>query len=50
MKYELHYILGNHLGSTIAVLDDTGALDNQQRYTPFGGVRSGIGAVSDTDT
>jgi hypothetical protein len=28
---DLHYILSNHLGSTVAVLDNTGALDSQQR-------------------
>ncbi len=36
----LQYLLTDHLGSTVAVTDSTGTLTSQQRYLPFGGVRS----------
>jgi RHS repeat-associated protein len=30
------YHLADHLGSSVAVLDDTGALTNREEYTPYG--------------
>ncbi|WKZ49069.1 MAG: RHS repeat-associated core domain-containing protein [Anaerolineales bacterium] len=36
----LQYLLTDHLDSTVAVTDSTGTLTSQQRYLPFGGVRS----------
>jgi RHS repeat-associated protein len=41
----LDYILSDHLGSTSAILDATGTLINQQRYLPFGAVRTDIPAL-----
>ena len=36
---DLHYLLTDHLGSVAAVIDDTGNLESEQRYLPFGGER-----------
>src|SRR5690606_27774411 len=36
----LQYLLTDHLGSTVAVTNSSGTLTSQQRYLPFGGVRS----------
>src|SRR5690606_15072319 len=38
----LKYFLTDHLGSTVAILDDEGTLIEQQRYLPFGGERTDI--------
>src|SRR5690606_13082949 len=42
------YLLTDHLGSLSAVLDHTGAMLSEQRYTPFGMPRFEIG-ISETD-
>ena len=38
----LQYLLTDHLGSVVAVTDSTGTLTSQQRYLPFGQVRSDV--------
>jgi RHS repeat-associated protein len=38
----LKYLLTDHLGSVVAVTDEDGALLEQQRYLPFGGVRTDL--------
>ena len=47
----LQYFLTDHLGSTVAVTNASGTLTSQQRYLPFGGVRSNptIGSITQTD-
>ena len=45
----LKYLLTDHLGSVVAVTDDQGTLTSQQRYLPFGGVRTNIGSIVQTD-
>ncbi|MCW5874154.1 MAG: hypothetical protein KIS88_05860 [Anaerolineales bacterium] len=44
----IKYLLTDHLGSVSAVLDDTGAMLSQQRYTPYGETRFEIG-ITETD-
>ncbi len=41
----LHFLLTDHLGSVVAVLNGSGVLESEQRYLPFGDGRyaSGIG-------
>ena len=38
----LQYFLTDHLGSTVAVTNASGTLTSQQRYLPFGGVRTNV--------
>ncbi len=45
----LSYFLTDHLGSIVTVLDKNGAPVSQQRYLPFGQVRSDVGKISQTD-
>ncbi len=45
----LQYLLTDHLGSVVAVTDDAGTLTSQQRYLPFGGVRTNLGSITQTD-
>jgi len=45
----INYFLTDHLGSIIAVTDSAGTLINQQRYLPFGGERTNIGNITQTD-
>jgi RHS repeat-associated protein len=45
----LKYLLTDHLGSVVAVTDDTGTLISEQRYLPFGGVRTDVGSITQTD-
>jgi len=45
----LKYFLTDHLGSVVAVTDAGGSLLSQQRYLPFGGVRTDVGTVTQTD-
>ncbi len=45
----LNYLLTDHLGSVVAVTDEEGALVSEQRYLPFGQVRSDVGSVTETD-
>ena len=48
---DLEYILTDQQGSTMAVLDDTGALitNSEQRYLPFGDVRTDMDTADETD-
>jgi RHS repeat-associated protein len=48
-EWKLSYLLTDHLSSVVAVTDASGALLSQQRYLPFGGERTNIGAISQTD-
>jgi RHS repeat-associated protein len=47
------YFLSDHLGSVSVVLDDEGTILEQQRYLPFGGVRTDLPTpeyrITDTD-
>jgi RHS repeat-associated protein/uncharacterized repeat protein (TIGR01451 family) len=49
----LKYFLSDHLGSTSVVLDDDGTILEQQRYLPFGGVRTDLASpgfrITNTD-
>jgi RHS repeat-associated protein len=45
----LVYFLTDHLGSIVAVTDDTGSLLSEQRYLPFGQVRTDVGSITQTD-
>ncbi len=45
----MKYLLTDQLGSVVAVTNASGALLSQQRYLPFGGVRTDVGTVSETD-
>ncbi|WKZ38421.1 MAG: RHS repeat-associated core domain-containing protein [Anaerolineales bacterium] len=45
----LQYFLSDHLGSVVAVTDSSGTLTSQQRYLPFGGVRSDVNDITQTD-
>jgi RHS repeat-associated protein len=45
----LKYFLTDHLGSVVAVTDDSGAMLSEQRYTPFGEVRTDVGSITQTD-
>ncbi|GAB1471733.1 hypothetical protein MASR2M66_26110 [Chloroflexota bacterium] len=45
----LQYFLTDHLGSVVAVTDASGTLISQQRYLPFGGERTNVGSISQTD-
>jgi RHS repeat-associated protein len=45
----LKYFLTDHLGSVVAVTDAGGSLLSQQRYLPFGGVRTDVGTITQTD-
>ncbi len=47
--WTLSYLLTDHLSSVVAVTDSTGALISQQRYLPFGGERTNLGTISQTD-
>ena len=45
----MKYLLTDQLGSVVAVTNASGALLSQQRYLPFGQVRTDVGTVSETD-
>jgi RHS repeat-associated protein len=45
----LVYFLTDPLGSVVAVTDANGALVSEQRYLPFGEVRTDVGTISQTD-
>jgi RHS repeat-associated protein len=45
----LKYLLTDHLGSVVAVLSESGTLLSEQRYMPFGEVRTEIGTITQTD-
>jgi RHS repeat-associated protein len=46
---EIAYLVGDHLGSVSAVLDETGILLSSQRFLPFGAVREDAGTITETD-
>jgi RHS repeat-associated protein len=45
----LQYFLTDHLGSTVAVTNASGTLTSQQRYLPFGQVRTDVDTINETD-
>ena len=45
----LKYLLTDHLGSVAAVLSEAGTFISEQRYMPFGEVRTEVGTISQTD-
>jgi RHS repeat-associated protein len=45
----LKYLLTDHLGSIVAVTNASGALLSEQRYLPFGQVRTDAGSITETD-
>jgi RHS repeat-associated protein len=45
----LKYLLTDHLGSIVAVTNATGTLLSEQRYMPFGQVRTDVGSITQTD-
>jgi len=38
----LQYLLSDHLGSLVAITDSSGTLTSQQRYLPFGQIRTDV--------
>jgi RHS repeat-associated protein len=44
----LHYLLTDHLGSVVGMLDSNGDLETDERYLPFGGLRDTSG-ITETD-
>ncbi len=46
----LYYLLSDHLGSVVAITDNTGTLTSQQRYLPFGQVRTDLNGPRITQT
>jgi RHS repeat-associated protein len=44
----LHYLLTDHLGSVVGVLDGNGSLETDERYLPFGGLRD-TSDITETD-
>jgi RHS repeat-associated protein len=47
---DLSYFLTDHLGSVVAVTDEEGDLISQQRYLPFGGVRTNVTTPNSPNT
>jgi RHS repeat-associated protein len=45
----LKYFLTDHLGSIVAVTDESGEVLSQQRYLPFGQMREDVGSIAQTD-
>jgi RHS repeat-associated protein len=45
----LKYLLTDHLGSIVAVTNSSSALLSEQRYLPFGQVRTDAGSITETD-
>jgi hypothetical protein len=45
----LNYFLTDHLGSVVAVANASGTLVSQQRYLPFGQVRTNVGSITQAD-
>jgi RHS repeat-associated protein len=46
---DLHFLVTDHLGSTVAVIDASGGLLSEQRYEPFGAARFTGGVADQTD-
>jgi RHS repeat-associated protein len=44
----LHYLLTDHLGSVVGVLDGNGSIETDERYLPFGGLRD-TSRIAETD-
>jgi RHS repeat-associated protein len=47
---DLSYFLTDHLGSVVAITDDQGNLISQQRYLPFGGIRTNVTSPNSPNT
>ncbi len=45
----LTYFLTDHLGSILTVLDASGTVLSEQRYLPFGEIRTDVGTIAQTD-
>ena len=45
---KLHYLLADHLGSTVGLMDASGSIEALQKYWPYGAVRSST-AITQTD-
>jgi len=45
----LKYLLTDQLGSAVAIANSDGSLASQQRYMPFGQVRTDVGPITQTD-
>jgi len=45
----MKYLLTDHLGSVVAVTDQDGELLSQQRFEPFGQVRTDVVPITQTD-
>jgi RHS repeat-associated protein len=45
----MKYLLTDHLGSVVAVTNESGGLLSEQRYMPFGEVRAEVGNITQTD-
>src|SRR5512135_416475 len=45
----LKHLLTDHLGSVVAITNASGGLVGQQRYLPFGKVRTDVGSITATD-
>ena len=45
----LNYFLTDHLSGVVAVANASGTLVSQQRYMPFGQVRTDVGTITQTD-
>jgi len=48
-KGVMKYLISDHLGSTVAITDNTGALLAETRYLPFGEPRADTGSLAGTD-
>jgi RHS repeat-associated protein len=46
---DMYYFLTDHLGSVVGVMDASGTLVAEQRYMPFGQVRTDVGTIDQTD-
>ena len=45
----LKYLLTDQLGSVVAVTDSSGNLLDEQRYLPYGQVRTDVDSITQTD-
>ncbi len=45
----LQFLLRDHLGSVVGMTSNTGTLISEQRYLPFGAVRTDVGTILETD-
>jgi len=45
----MKYLISDHLGSTVAITDNTGNILAETRYMPFGEPRADVGSITQTD-